>query len=132
MATLNEEEFKKQFPSYKEEEQRYDYGSHPDINAMSFTWIVENCIDKQNLKQLPDGDFIIVCPTMEESRIKDFVKKLGELKSSRNGMIYVVNSPLYIEQQFINKQKVKEAIEEVGGTEYLMEAREQLLKRLGL
>jgi len=103
-----------------------------DLKERVTKWIEDDFIPKENIKQLPKGDFIIVCPTMEEPQIREFAKRLGELKSSKNGMIYVVNSPLYIEQQFINKQKVKEAIEEVGGTEDLMEAREKLLKRLDL
>ena len=99
--------------------------------------------NKEELKTLKDVKFVdknkwyLDVDVLKAEAVKHY-------KAVKNGDL-IIDVPTYIrwandlaeedlkcEQQFINKQKVKEAIEDIGGTEDLMEAREQLLKRLDL
>ena len=90
----------------------FDMGSYVNLKD-----IHETQLDKQMIKKLPDGDFIIKLPeNSTQEQLHNFIKGLTKSKSKRKGKIYVTNQDFKIAlldeiSPYIMKQKVKEAFE---------------------
>ncbi len=91
--------------------------SGKNIKIFGTEEIHETQLDKQMIKQLPDGDFIIKLPkNSTQEQMHHFIRGLTKSGSKRKGKIYVTNQDFKIAlldeiSPYIMKQKVKEAFE---------------------
>lgn len=115
---MKKKHFEQQFPSLKKNvfwekqktseritEDRIDY----ENACVDVSQIAKNCIDKQNLKEIPPKSFLIKIPEASLEELDRWKKELSKL--NRQEPIFLVNQNFELDTDWIKKDKIKESIE---------------------
>lgn len=67
-------------------------------------------LDKKNIHKLPDGEFLIYCPTFTQEDLERLAKVISENRPKAKGHVIVTNKKMSC---FLDKKRLSDAIEKI-------------------